>query len=127
LGAESARQRLSQAQYRKISNQRNPSIYVKGLFMTMTVKVKNGQVSEYKNGRWVADYGSKIIDADTDGVIVVAVDVNGQINEYKDGRRIRTYGSNASKVKISGGTVVATGPNGRMADYKDGRQVRTYG
>ncbi len=94
--------------------------------MTTTVKVNNGRIVEYKNGSQVRSYGSNIIDANTNGEVVAAVDSRGRVTEYKNGSQIRSYGSNATRVQVSGDIVAVTMSNGRIVEYKNGSQIRSY-
>ena len=94
--------------------------------MATTVILKSGRIVEHKNGSQVRSYGSNIVDVDTDGEIVAAVDSRGHVIEYKNGSQVRSYGSNATRVQVSGGIVAVTTSNGRTVEYRMGSQVRSY-
>jgi|GEM_PF-2165685 len=92
----------------------------------MTVRVKAGRIEEYANGSLRRSFGSKIVDASTDGRIVAAVNEAGRIEEYVNGSLRRSYGTNVVRVRISGGSVFADLKTGRTAEYVNGSLRRTF-
>jgi regulatory protein YycH of two-component signal transduction system YycFG len=95
-------------------------------YMATTVSLKSGRIIEHKNGSQVRSYGANIVDVDTNGEVVAAVDSHGRVIEFMNGSQVRSYGSNATRVQISGGIVAVTTSNGRTVDYRNGSQVRSY-
>ena len=93
---------------------------------SFTVRVKDGRVQEYVKGSLRRTYGSGIIDAATDGVIVAAVSKEGRVMEYVNGSLRRTYGSDVVRVRVSGGSVFADLEGGRTAEYVNGSLRRTF-
>ena len=91
-----------------------------------TVRVTDGRVQEYVNGSLRRTYGSGIVDAATDGVIVAAVNKEGRVMEYVNGSLRRTYGSDVVRVRVSGGSVFADLKGGRTAEYVNGSLRRTF-
>lgn len=99
--------------------------------MAITVRVINGRVEEYENGKKKRDYGSngggKVICASTDGTLVAVVDENGYITERIDGKLQRTYGGRkVVSVQVSDGVVIAQKKDGSTEEYVDGHRIRCY-
>lgn len=92
----------------------------------MSVRIKDGRIQEYVNGSLRRTYGSKLVDAATDGKIVCSVNLQGRVEEYVNGSLRRTYGSDAVRVRVNGGSVYAELKNGRTAEYVNGSLRRTF-
>ncbi|MGE5240515.1 MAG: IceA2 protein [Bacteroidota bacterium] len=94
--------------------------------MGLELKIVNGRIEEYEDGKCRRTYGSNAADAHTDGGIVAVVTADGRIEEYRDGMCQRSYCSNAQKVRVSGGTLAVTLRDGRVAEFENGSCRRMY-